>query len=103
MVNTRATLNLEEALVEEARSLGFVACGFASAAEDPVRSERLEQWLGEGHHGSMEWMETRLHHRRSPQALWPEAKSVIALGMSYAPALDPMALEAHPDRARISV
>ena len=103
MVNSHATLNLEQDLVEEARELGFVACGFASAAEDPVRATRLEQWVGEGHHGSMEWMETRLHHRRSPQALWPEARSVIALGMSYAPALDPIALEAHPERARISV
>ena len=103
MVNSHATLNLEQDLVEEARELGFVACGFASAAEDPVRATRLEQWVGEGHHGSMEWMETRLHHRRSPQALWPEARSVIALGMSYAPALDPMALDAHPERARISV
>jgi len=103
VVNASATLNLEDALVAEARALGFVACGFASAEEDPVRSERLEEWLGEGHHGSMEWMETRLHHRRSPQALWPDAKSVIALGMSYAPATDPMALEDHPDRARVSV
>jgi len=51
----------------------------------------------------MEWMETRLHHRRSPEGLWPEAKSVIALGMSYAPAIDPMALDAVTDRARISV
>ena len=51
----------------------------------------------------MGWMETRLHHRRSPQGLWPEAKSVIALGMSYAPALDPMALDEVGERARISV
>lgn len=103
MVNDAARSTLETRIAEEAKALGFAACGFASAAEDPVRAERLEEWLGEGHHGTMEWMETRLHHRRSPQALWPEAQSVIALGMSYAPALDPMALEAHPDRARISV
>jgi epoxyqueuosine reductase len=103
VVNAASTLNLEQAIEEQARALRFAACGFASAAEDTVRGQRLEEWLGEGHHGSMEWMETRLHHRRSPQGLWPEAKSVIALGMSYAPALDPMALEAHPERARISV
>ena len=103
MVNGAATFNLSERIVQHARSLGFAACGFASAAEDPVRAQRLEQWLGEGKHGSMEWMETRLHHRRSPQGLWPAARSVIALGMSYAPATDPLALEAHRDRARISV
>ncbi len=103
MVNERATIGLAEQIAAEARALGFAACGFASAAEDPVRSDRLEQWLGDKHHGSMEWMEARQHHRRSPQGLWPEAKSVIALGMSYAPALDPMALEHAGDRARISV
>ena len=103
MVNSAATLNLTQRIEEQARTLGFAACGFASAVEDPVRAERLEQWLGDGHHASMEWMETRLHHRRSPQSLWPEVKSVIALGMSYAPALDPMALEDHGSRARISV
>ncbi len=103
MVNAAETNGLAERIADEARSLGFAACGFASAAEDPVRSERLEQWLGEGHHGTMEWMETRLEHRRSPQGLWPEAKSVIALGMSYAPAHDPLALEDAGERARISV
>jgi epoxyqueuosine reductase len=51
----------------------------------------------------MEWMESRLHHRRSPQGLWDEARSVIALGMSYAPEADPLALAGSPDRARISV
>lgn len=87
----------------EAHAYGFVACGVASAGEDPLRGDRLEEWLGEGHHGSMEWMQARLEHRRSPQGLWPEARSVVALGMSYAPAHDPMALEAVTDHARISV
>ncbi len=68
-----------------------------------MRAARLEQWLGEGLHGEMEWMAAREHHRRSPQGLWPEAQSVIALGMSYAPAADPLALEAAPERGRISV
>ena len=54
-------------------------------------------------HGQMQWMADRLHHRRSPQGLWAEAQSVIALGMSYAPAADPLALADQGDRARISV
>jgi epoxyqueuosine reductase len=51
----------------------------------------------------MGWMEERAHHRVSAVALWPEAKSAIALGMSYAPASDPMLLADHPDVGRISV
>lgn len=81
MVKTAVT-SLEDRLKAEATRLGFAACGIAPATDDPLRAERLEQWLGEGRHGSMEWMETRLHHRRGPQSLWPEARSVIALGMS---------------------
>jgi epoxyqueuosine reductase len=91
------------AIRNQALALGFAVCGFAPAAEDPVRAQRLEQWLGEGCHGTMEWMATRLDHRRSPQGLWPEARSVIALGMSYAPAADPLALADVADHARISV
>ena len=103
MVNAERIPALRERLEEEARLLGFAAVGFASAAEDPLRIERLETWLGEGAHGTMEWMEARAKQRRAPQGLWPEAQSVIALGMSYAPEIDPLALEDSPDRARISV
>ncbi len=103
MVNAAAITNLKQDLIAEARRLGFAACAVAPAAEDPLAAARLEQWLGEGAHGEMGWMADRLHHRRSPQGLWDEARSVIALGMSYAPGTDPLALAGSPDRARISV
>ena len=103
MVNSETLSELKRDLAAEAARLGFVACGVAGATVDAVRGQRLEQWLGEGRHGSMEWMEARKDQRASPQALWPEAGSVIALGMSYAPAHDPLALATASDRARISV
>ena len=103
MVNAAAITALKHDLAAEARRLGFVACGIAPAAEDAARAARLDAWLAEGRHGDMAWMQDRAHHRRSPQGLWPQAQSVIALGMSYAPAADPLALEAAPDRGRISV
>lgn len=103
MVNAPVASDLAARIAGEAAALGFAACGFASAGEDPLRGARLEQWLGEGQHGAMEWMAARLDHRRSPQGLWPEARSVIALGMSYAPAHDPLALEGSDKHARISV
>ncbi len=102
MVNAPTTSGLKDALAAEAARLGFAACGVATAQEDPVRAARLEEWLSAGSHGQMEWMEGRAHHRRSPQGLWPEARSVIALGMSYAPSGDPVALVAQPSRGWIS-
>ncbi len=95
--------SLEEAIRAEAERLGFVACGFARAdAADPAGVD-LRRWLGAGHHGTMQWMETRAHHRISANALWPEAKSAIALGMSYAPANDPLELANQAEGGRISV
>lgn len=103
MVNGGATDALRDALVERARAEGFVAVGIAPAAPDAARGERLAQWLGEERHGAMEWMAARVAERASPQGLWPEANSVIALGMSYAPEGDPLALAEAWDRGRISV
>ena len=51
----------------------------------------------------MLWMEERLHHRESPQGLWPEVRSVVMLGTSYAPALDPLRHAENPETGVISV
>jgi len=51
----------------------------------------------------MIWMEERKHHRESPAGLWPEVRSVIALGMSYAPKDDPLRLADEGGVGRISV
>jgi len=94
--------SLEEAISAEARRLGFVACGFTRADAANAAGLELKRWLEAGHHGTMGWMEERAHHRVSPLALWPDAKSAIALGMSYAPASNPLALADRAELARIS-
>lgn len=99
----RHKTNLVNALRDRAAAEGFVAFGIAPAKLAPAAGERLRGWLADGCHGEMLWMERRADQRASPDALWPEVRSVIMLGMSYAPAHDPMALAEHPDRARISV
>jgi len=95
--------SLEEAIRAKAAELGFAACGFARGDAADAAGLDLKRWLEAGHHGSMGWMEERAHHRVSPLALWPEARSAIALAMSYAPASDPLALAERPDIGRISV
>ena len=94
---------IEARIKAEAAALGFVACGIARADAAPKSGERLRQWLDEGRHGGMIWMEERAHHRAAPAALWSDVRSVIALGMSYAPAVDPLALAGEGEVGRISV
>jgi epoxyqueuosine reductase len=100
---TEGKSKLRVALEAEAKSLGFSAIGVARAGAAPKTAERLREWLSDGAHGDMIWMETTAQRRGSPAALWPEVRSVISLGMSYAPATDPLALANAPEQGRISV
>jgi len=95
--------SLKARIFDKAAELGFCAWGIARADGAPEAGERLRKWLAAGHHGEMGWMEERAVQRASPNGLWPEAKSVIALAMSYAPAADPLELAAEKNRGRISV
>ena len=92
---------LKNALRAEAKRLGFASFGVTGADAD--WSGPLDQWLESGAAGEMDWMHARAAQRASPQALWPDARSVIALAMSYAPAADPLALAEARSRGRISV
>jgi epoxyqueuosine reductase len=98
-INNSFTARLEA----EARALGFVAFGVTAADAIPEAAARLREWLESGAHGDMLWMEDRADQRGSPAALWPEVRSVVMLGMSYAPAQDPLRLAGEAGIGRISV
>ena len=95
--------NLVNALKEKARQEGFADVGIAPATLAPETGSRLKAWVAEGCHGDMLWMEGRMDERAQPAVLWDEVRSVIMLGMSYAPEDDPMRLADQGDRARISI
>ncbi|WP_234732011.1 tRNA epoxyqueuosine(34) reductase QueG [Acidocella facilis] len=88
---------------EKAAALGFAATGFTRAALPPERLAYLQDFLAAGRHGGMGWMEERTEQRAHPQALWPEALSVITLGFSYAPPGDALANLTRPEIGNISV
>jgi epoxyqueuosine reductase len=98
-----AAPSLRDRIEEKARELGFCAFGVARADAAPKAGERLRRWLDEGCHGDMLWMAETAERRASPAGLWPEVRSVVSLGMSYAPAADPFALAERPELGRISV
>ena len=76
---------------------------FTEARTEPGNAGRLREFLDAGHHGSMDWMGERAHWRSDPQAMWPEARSVIVLGINYGPDHDPLAILDSKDRGAISV
>lgn len=83
--------------------VGFDAVRITDATLAVPVGAKLDAWLAQGCHGSMDWMTRTAARRRHPQALWPEARSVLVCALSYAPKDDPLALLEHADRGVVSV
>ena len=88
---------------EQALALGFDAVGFARAELSENARRDLARYLERGYHGDMGWLAGTAARRGDPQALWPEARSVVALALNYAPADDPLRALARRDRGTVSV
>ncbi|MEM7023926.1 MAG: tRNA epoxyqueuosine(34) reductase QueG, partial [Pseudomonadota bacterium] len=87
----------------QARALGFDVVGFAAPHLPREIQAAYHHYIAQGRHGDMAWLARDPDRRQSPSGLWPQAKSVIVLGMNYGPDQDPLATLAHRDRATISV
>lgn len=74
---------LTQRLKAEAQRLGFLSCGISEAGFLDTEATRLEQWLNEGRHGNMHYMENHFDKRLDPRLLVPGAKSVISLLFNY--------------------
>ncbi|ODT74889.1 MAG: tRNA epoxyqueuosine(34) reductase QueG [Pelagibacterium sp. SCN 64-44] len=79
-------------LRQRASALGFDSFGIARADARPDLPEKLARALDAGWHGDMDWMADTAERRGSTTGLWPEARSVIMLGLNYGPQSDPLAL-----------
>lgn len=97
------TQTAREFITGEALRLGFDAVGFAPAVQTDSAKAELRSFLDQGYHGDMGWLKDRADQRADPQRLWPEARSAIVLGHSYAPDSDPLEVLARPETAAISV
>ena len=74
---------LTEQIRQFAHQLGFEACGFAKARRLEDEERKLEQWLTQGMHGEMKWMENHFDKRVDPTKLVPGAKTVVSVLCSY--------------------
>ncbi len=87
----------------EAARAGFDAVRFTLARLPAAAGDDLDRFLEQGYAGDMGWLAMTRARRRSPERMWPDAKSAIILGMNYGPAGDPLAILRQRDRGGISV
>ncbi|MDB5035706.1 MAG: Epoxyqueuosine reductase [Chlorobi bacterium] len=79
--------------------LGFDLIGFAPAERMDLEGARYEDWIRDGLHGSMGWMERNIDRRYDVREILPSARSVIVVARNY---YTPHAHSDDPDHARIS-
>ncbi|MGB9367562.1 MAG: tRNA epoxyqueuosine(34) reductase QueG, partial [Xanthobacteraceae bacterium] len=94
---------IKSALDGQARAHGFDIVGVTRPDVTGEAKQFFERFIAEGQHGDMDWLASTSARRTDPNALWPDARSVIMLGLNYGPDRDPLATLPQRDRGAISV
>src|ERR1700751_1403765 len=82
---------IREAIRDQALASGFDAVGFSKARLDGEARAALSEFIARGYHGDMGWLAGTATRRGDPQALWPDAQTIVVLGVNYTPQDEPLA------------
>jgi epoxyqueuosine reductase len=83
-----------------AAELGFDDCRIASA-DAAAHADDFREWLADGKHGGMAWLERTPERRCDPREVLPGCASLVCLAMNYYPGSSPFS-EKHPGGYRIA-
>jgi len=94
---------LKQTIKQEAHRLGFILAG-VTTPEPPPHLQAYENWLLQGYHGEMTYLETERarSHRADPLKIMPECRSVLVLGMRYPNPVTTPATPSLPPSGRVA-
>jgi epoxyqueuosine reductase len=73
---------IKNQLVLFAREIGFDSCRIA-ACEAPAHTKEFREWLRDGVHGEMHYMQRGEEKRSDPRKILPGAKSIVVVALNY--------------------
>jgi len=88
MIEVESPETLKRNVQTIAQALGFMECRIAPAAK-AAHAQEYQDWVAQGKHGDMAWMERNIDRRSDVRAIVPEAKAVITLALNYYPGEHP--------------
>ena len=94
--------SLKTLLRSAASVAGFDILRVAAPSGIGIAGDRLRDYLAAGRHGTMAWMATNADRRADPRVLWADVRSILVLGLNYAPADNPIATRVAADRGVVS-
>ena len=68
---------------QKANELGFEKIGIAEVGPINNAKSKLDDWILRGNHASMDWIDKRKNERGNIYNYFPEAVSIISVGMNY--------------------
>lgn len=74
---------LTQKIKQKALEVGFHKIGVARAEALLRESEYLKEWLENGFHGEMRWLEREPEKRIDPKLIFAEAKSIVVVALNY--------------------
>src|SRR4030095_4595742 len=77
-----STTELKTRLVSFAREVGFDSCRVA-ACNAPAHANDFREWLRDGAHGEMDYMQRGEEKRCDPEQVLSGARSIIILALNY--------------------
>ena len=81
-------MSFTKLIKDKALELGFQKVGVTKAEAITEHKENLESWLNLGMQASMKWLSKRKEERGNIHNYFPQAKSVISVGMNYYSGID---------------
>ena len=82
--------NKKKLIIKKAYDLGFEAIGFTKPKISSTDQSNLSQFLENSLFGHMKWLERHADKKKKPHKLWPQVKTIIVLGLNYAPQKNPL-------------
>ena len=74
---------LSQRIKMKAEELGFQKVGITKVEFSSENKLNLDQWISKGFHASMQWIENRKEERANIFNYFPDAVSLISVGMNY--------------------
>ena len=74
---------LSQGIKMKADELGFQKVGITKVEFSSENKLNLDQWISKGFHASMQWIENRKEERSNILNYFPDAVSLISVGMNY--------------------
>ena len=74
---------VSQKIKNKANELGFQKVGITKVESAIDNKHNLDKWISKGFHASMHWIENRKEERANIFNYFPEAVSLISVGMNY--------------------